>query len=59
VPGCPPRPESLIDGILKLHKQIREETIRTSPWYRKDVNREFPVPEYGARGLVLPKGEES
>ncbi|NIN98146.1 MAG: NADH-quinone oxidoreductase subunit B [Anaerolineae bacterium] len=59
VPGCPPRPESLIDGIIKLHKQIREETILTSPWYRKDVSREFPVPEYGARGLVLPKGEES
>lgn len=59
VPGCPPRPESLIDGIIKLHKQIREETILTSPWYRKGVSREFAVPEYGSRGLVLPRGEES
>jgi NADH-quinone oxidoreductase subunit B len=59
VPGCPPRPESLLDAILKLQKQIREETIRSSPWYRKGVDREFPVPEYGPRGLILPAREES
>jgi NADH-quinone oxidoreductase subunit B len=27
VPGCPPRPEGLIYGILMLHKKIRGETI--------------------------------
>ncbi len=59
VPGCPPRPESLLDGILKLHKQIRGEHIPRSPWFRKDVNREMPVPEYGPWGLVLPKEEKS
>jgi NADH-quinone oxidoreductase subunit B len=25
VPGCPPRPEMLMDGILKLHDQIQRE----------------------------------
>jgi NADH-quinone oxidoreductase subunit B len=25
VPGCPPRPEMLLDGILKLHAQIEGE----------------------------------
>ncbi len=59
VPGCPPRPEGLLDGIFKLHQKMRQETIRTSPWYRKDVEREIPVPEYGPQGLVLPKGEKS
>ena len=59
VPGCPPRPEGLLDGIFKLHQKMRQETIRTSPWYRKGVEREMPVPEYGPEGLVLPKGEKS
>ncbi len=27
IPGCPPRPESLIDGLLKLHAKIRGESI--------------------------------
>jgi len=25
VPGCPPRPEMLMDGIIKLHDKIRQE----------------------------------
>ena len=27
LPGCPPRPEMLIDAILKLHDQIQHEKL--------------------------------
>ena len=57
VPGCPPRPEALIERFIKLHQKIEGQTILTSPWYRKEVEREMPVPILGPRGLLLP-GEE-
>ncbi len=31
VPGCPPRPEMLMDGILKLHEKIKREQFAERP----------------------------
>lgn len=36
VPGCPPRPEQIIDGILRLQDLVQNESLRRreSPEYR-------------------------
>ena len=36
VPGCPPRPEQIIDGVLKIQELVKHETMRRrySPEYQ-------------------------
>jgi NADH-quinone oxidoreductase subunit B len=36
VPGCPPRPEALFDGIRKIHQMVRAQSIKTVRWSGKE-----------------------
>lgn len=47
IPGCPPKPEALLQGFLTLFKKMEGQSIRTAPWYQKDEIAPIPVPVLG------------
>lgn len=48
VPGCPPTPEALIYGLMKLHTKVEQQSIVKVPWYKKGTSDFVPVPILGA-----------
>jgi len=58
IPGCPPRPEALIDAFITLQKKIDAQSLTGAdrPRYLDaDAPSEFIVPEYGAHDLEPAK----
>ncbi len=47
VPGCPPIPEALIYGLLKVHQKVERQSIAKVAWYQKDTSGFVPVPVLG------------
>lgn len=37
IPGCPPRAEALVHGIMKLHEKVMKQSVKTVPWYGKEA----------------------
>lgn len=47
IPGCPPTPQALLNGLITLQKKVDRETIKSARWYRSDPVPEIPVPILG------------
>lgn len=49
IPGCPPTPQALINGMIAMQEKIDQQSIATAPWYKKDdpTAEVVPVPVLG------------
>lgn len=54
IPGCPPTPQALLNGLIALQKKIDTQSLSTVPWYRKGAIEPVPVPVLGP-DLIDPR----
>jgi NADH-quinone oxidoreductase B subunit len=56
LPGCPPRPEALLDAIIKLQKKMRTETILDRKKYIEAHKPRVKLPEDDGE-ILLPDAD--
>ena len=47
IPGCPPTPQSLLNGLIALQKKMDKESLKDVRWYQKESRGDLPVPVLG------------
>jgi NADH-quinone oxidoreductase subunit B len=58
IPGCPPRPEALLHGFVRLQEKIDGQSIRRVPWYQKEGGEAVPVPVLGPDLVDMRRAQE-
>ncbi len=58
IPGCPPRPEALLHGFVRLQEKIDGQSIRHVPWYQKEGGEAVPVPVLGPDLVDMRRAQE-
>ena len=47
VPGCPPTPQALLHGLIKLQQKIDNQSIKAVRWYSQNASEAVPIPVLG------------
>lgn len=47
IPGCPPTPQALLNGLITLQKKVDGESLKNARWYKKGPSEPIAIPVLG------------